>query len=72
MIIIKRFRMTKDHYIYLDQIQNKEFSRLPRSALYDCLSSPICFNISEIQRADNECSPDTFLLDKRIPMTVTD
>ena len=33
MIIIKRFRMTKDHYIYLDQIQNKEFSRLPRSAL---------------------------------------
>ena len=55
MIIIKRFRMTKDHYIYLDQIQNKEFSRLPRSALYDCLSSPICFNISEIQSADNEC-----------------
>ena len=42
-MIIKRFKVTKDHYIYLGQIQNKEFSRLPRSPLFDCLSSSICF-----------------------------
>ena len=68
MIIIKRFRMTKDHYIYLDQIQNKEFSRLPRSALYDCLPSHIFLRCKEQTMNVHQI----LFIGKRPPMTVTD